>query len=135
MFQVFQLYRLQLLRMLQWNYLHLDIYQQICRYSIEHSLKLLIKIRLHGYIIFIREATFLLECFMSSDVTFFNADLTQPITFKISTALIIFGADFFSSVLQVTHLLTNLWSFNLKALIIPASKNFNLHVVFLVELY
>lgn len=72
---------------------------------------------------------------MSSDVTFFNADLTQPITFKISTALIIFGADFFSSVLQVTHLLTNLWPFNLKALIIPASKNFNLDVVFLVELY
>ena len=67
---------------------------------------------------------------MVSDVNSFQADLTQPITFKMLISLIILDACL-SSTFEITYLMSNLRYFNLKDLIIPASKGCNLDVVFL----
>ena len=68
---------------------------------------------------------------MVSDVNSFQADLTQPITFKMLISLIILDACLLLSTLEITYLMSNLPYFNLKDLIIPASKGCNLDVVFL----
>ena len=67
---------------------------------------------------------------MMSDVTSLQADLTQLITFKMLISLIISDARLSSSTLEITYLMRNLRYFNLKALIIPTSKDCNLDVVF-----
>ena len=55
----------------------------------------------------------------------------QPITFKMLILLIILDARLLSSPLEITYLMSILQDFNLKALIIPASKGCNLDVMFL----
>ena len=68
---------------------------------------------------------------MVSDVTPLQADLIQPITFKVLISLIILAAPLLSSTLEITYLMSNKRYFNLKILIVPASKGCNLDVVFL----
>ena len=68
---------------------------------------------------------------MVSDVSSLQGDLTQPITFKMLILLIILDARLLSSPLEITYLMSILQDFNLKALIIPASKGCNLDVMFL----
>ena len=70
---------------------------------------------------------------VGTDVASLQVDLTQPITFKMMISLIISDAHLLSSSLEITYLMSNLRYFNLKALIIPASKGCNLDVVFLEE--
>ena len=67
---------------------------------------------------------------MVSDVSSLQGDLTQPITFKMLILLIILDARLLLSPLEITYLMSILQDFNLKALIIPASKGCNLDVVF-----
>ena len=59
---------------------------------------------------------------MVSDLTSLQADLTQPITFKMLISLIISDARLLSFTLESMYRMSNLRYFNLKALIIPASK-------------
>ena len=68
---------------------------------------------------------------MVSDVTSLQGDLTQPITFKMLILLIILDARLLSSTLEIMYLMSILQDFNLKALIIPASKGCNLDVMIL----
>ena len=68
---------------------------------------------------------------VGTDVTSLQVDLTQPITFKMMISLIISDAHLLSSSLEITYLMSNLRYFNLKALIIPASKGCNLDVMIL----
>ena len=82
-----------------------------------------------GYVVIGREATFFKT--MLYGVTFLQADLTQPITFKMLISLIISDVCLLSSTLEITYLMSNLRYFNFKALIIPASKGCNFDVMFL----
>ena len=68
---------------------------------------------------------------MVSVVTSLQADLTQPITFKMVISLIVSDAGLLLPTLEITYLMRNLEYFNLKALIIPASTGCKLDVVLL----